>query len=112
MLTFRWVDWSDTRWLKAGRASRFFLRSVACGLDPVVQSVLCDGTATNYHLNGVLRADFSVRRFFLVAAFAAVPVERIHLEVMRDDRLLRHGAPGVKAVRNQAPCPRTPLRID
>ena len=31
--SWRWTNWSDTRWVKAGRCARRFLLSLSCGID-------------------------------------------------------------------------------
>ena len=88
---FRWFDWSDSRWLRAGKASRYYIRSLACGLQGAVRAVSGDAHASKYHLNGHSRSTFAVRRFFCIAGVAALPADCVHVELMADDRLLRRG---------------------
>ena len=42
LYTFRWFEWSDSRWLRAGKASRFYFRSLACGVEAAVKAVAED----------------------------------------------------------------------
>lgn len=91
LVCFKWFDWSDTRWLKVGKAARFYLRSLACGLDCVVRLVSEDAKCSKFHLNGHQRSGFEVRRFLFVAAISAHAVEPVLSELMSDDRLLRSG---------------------
>ena len=41
MYSFRWLVWSLTRWCRAGRCARWFLRSKSMGLDAVVGACFC-----------------------------------------------------------------------
>lgn len=91
LMCLRWFDWSDTRWLKVGKAARFYLRSLACGAEGLVRLVTDDASCSNFHLNGHQRSTAEVRRFFFVAAMSAHAVEPVLSELMSDDRLLRNG---------------------
>ena len=88
----RWLDWSDTRWLRSGRCARYFLRSALVGVDYLVDLCLADTTCSHYFLKCFDKATFSVRRFFAVAAVASLPAEAVHCKIMADDRFLKFGA--------------------
>lgn len=48
----RWVGWSETRCARFGRAGRFFLRSLATGIDEAVAQCFADESCSNYNLGG------------------------------------------------------------
>lgn len=41
LFCLRWLDWGDTRWLRCGRSSRYYLRSIIVGLDGLIALCLC-----------------------------------------------------------------------
>ena len=59
---FRWLKWSRSRWCRAGRAGRFFLRSLALGISPLVQEVFDDPAVSNYLLTGFRRCTMEIKR--------------------------------------------------
>lgn len=93
LLCLRWLDWSDTRWLRSGRSARYYMRSILVGLDALVSVCLADPRCSHLHLSRhASKSTFTVRRFFAVAAVASLPPEALHAKGMADDRFLRFGA--------------------
>ena len=84
---FRWFNWSDTRWVKSGKASRKYLRSEACGVKGAVE-VLASCTSERHHIGGYRKGSRDVRVFFCCAAFCTLPAERVLWELLTDDRIL------------------------
>ena len=93
---WRWTNWSDTRWMKAGKSGRRFLLSLECGLAGQVEHILEDPNVMPYRLHGFKRATVDVKLFFLTCSFCAVPCEEALINVCADDRTLRH-AQSIKA---------------
>ena len=85
----QWVSFSLTRWVKVGRSARLFFRSLASGVEGLVDMCRQDPAISMYHMNGFSRAKFNERRYLCIAAFSSFPVESCLSEVMSDDRCLR-----------------------
>lgn len=93
LFCLRWLDWSDTRWLRSGRSSRYYLRSILVGLDAFVKIVLGDQRYSHLYLAGhATKSIYAIRRFFAVAAVASLPAEALHIRLMTDDKFLSYGA--------------------
>lgn len=88
---FRWFDWSDTRWIRSGRSSRFYLRSLMGGAEGSLEIVKRFQGASHEHLGGHARSDDKVRAFFAVAAVCSRPAEASNLMLLEDDRFFRFG---------------------
>lgn len=88
----RWLNWSDTRWVRVVRCGRYCLRSLVVGVDGVAQLCFADEHVSRWHLNGFRRGTPQVRRYCIVAACAACPAESVLLQLLTDDRLLRRPA--------------------
>ena len=89
---WRLFDWADTRWLRSGRASRFYIRAKSAGMGFALLHVLDDPWAAKQYLLLHGRPSQDVLKMFVVAAFASVPAEAPHLQLLIDDRFLRFGA--------------------
>ena len=87
--TYRWVRWTTSRWCTAGRAGRFWVRSVALGLDNAVSCLLKDETTPTPLLSGYKRCDAKVRKLLTLVAVSAIPSERMLISLLTDDRFLR-----------------------
>ncbi len=85
----RWINWSDTRWARFGRAGKLYVRSLCTGIDASVQQCLADPSCSSYHLTGYSRASSEVRFLLSISAFSAAPCEYFVLQMLIDDRLLR-----------------------
>lgn len=85
---FRWLQWSTSRWCRAGRAGRFFLRSLAAGDDGVVKECLRDHECSNYLLNGYKRSSVEIRRMLAIVSFSSRCAEPLLLDLLKDDRML------------------------
>lgn len=48
----RWNLWSDTRWVKASKSGRFYLRSLCVGIDQLFKICIGDPSCSNYLLTG------------------------------------------------------------
>jgi len=87
--SLRFYGWSLTRWVKAGRCGRCFMRALAMGLDGLWALTAADNAVSCYHLHLFDKADFNVRRMLAVLAVSAFPAEAVLLQVLIDDRLLK-----------------------
>lgn len=92
---WRWVPWSDTRWVRAGRSAKYYLRSLVTGIEGHVKLCLSDPVMSNYHLQGHNRCTVDIKLFFGVCSVCSVPAEQVLLELLQDDRLLRR-APQIR----------------
>ena len=88
--SFKWVDWSDTRWVRVGECARRFVRSLAVGIDGAVRVCQDDDTTSNETLSSYSRSTPVVRKYLAVAATSACPVEAALLRLLKDDRTLRY----------------------
>ena len=88
----KWVDFSETRWVKVGSAGRLYLRSLLVGIDGLVQLTEQNDAICKWHLNGYRNyGSPDVRLYLATAALAARPSESVLVDLMEDDRyLLRH----------------------
>ena len=77
-----------TRWGSIGPSSRRYFRSLACGVDGLMEVAKSDEDIGMFHLNGYFTASLQHKRFLLVASFAAVPSEAFTMAMLEDDRLL------------------------
>ena len=88
-----WINWSETRWCKIKRSSRYFLRTLAIGVQGLVRIVLDDPCACKTHLkNWFSYSTTAVKRYFIIASCSSDIPEAILFELMKDDRFLRFGA--------------------
>ena len=89
---FRWFHWSSSRWLRCGRAARFYSRSLICGVDGMVRVVKGDPVAVKTFLPSHERSTPAIREFFVIAGMSAPASEKVLLQQSIDDRLFRFGA--------------------
>lgn len=92
LYSLQWVSFSLTRWVKVGHSARLFFRSLACGVEGLVELCRQDTAVSMYHMNGFSRAKESERLNLAVAAFCSNPCETWLAEVMSADRVLRRSA--------------------
>eukprot|EP00969_Alexandrium_andersonii_P150405 6650993-Alexandrium_andersonii.AAC.1 len=79
---YRWLQWSETRWCRVGKAARFYVRSLAVGVDGAVGIVLEDSFASKFNIHGHKRSVFAVRRYLAIASLAPVPAESCLLQLL------------------------------
>ena len=60
---WRWLSWSDTRWVRAGRSARYYLRSLAAGIAGQAALCLSDPHVSSYHLKGHNSSTVAIKRF-------------------------------------------------
>ena len=92
LYAFRWVQWSSSRWCKAGRSARFYFRSAALGIDGAVEECFQDADCSNYRLTGYRRSSQPVRMMLGIVAFSARCAEPLLFDLLKDDRFLRRTA--------------------
>ena len=90
MVCRRWLKWSLTRWARSGRAGRFLIRSVVCGIDSHVELVLRDPHVSSSYLSGWKKTTSEHLMLLGVAAIANKPFELFIIAMLTDDRLLLH----------------------
>ena len=88
----RWSKWSLTRWGRAGRCTRFLLRSLVTGVSGAVGQILDDETAADTNLAGFAKLSDEVRMFVAVMAVGMKAVEGLILSLLCDDRLFLRSA--------------------
>ena len=72
---FTFQTYVSTRWCGIGPSSRLYMRSVSCGLTPLVLACEADGVDMTY-LHGHTKASGDIRRFIAIAAIGSFPAER------------------------------------
>ena len=87
--SFKWVNWSDTRWVKMAKSARLFMRSLAIGIEGAVAMSMADSRASNDKLASWPRNTPIVRKYLAVAATSAGPLEAVLFQLLKDDRMLR-----------------------
>ena len=74
-----------------GRCGRLFLRSLAIGVDEIVNIAQRSDAICGWHLNGYNRkCSAAVRKYLAVAALTGRPSESLLINLMKDDRFLKH----------------------
>lgn len=86
---WHWATWSDTRWVRAGRRARFYLKSLATGIAGEVRLCMDHPRISKYHMQGHTRCTPGATAFFATCSVCSVPPERILVDILRDDRLLK-----------------------
>ena len=71
------------------------------GIESQVALCLSDPDVNNYHLSGHKSYNVAIKRFFGICSVVAIPAERVLLELLKDDRLLRR-AEEMKGIVNDA----------
>ena len=92
MYGFHWLTFSETRLGKIGPCGRRWMLSCSLGLDECFREAIQENTTSRYYASGYLSADFEVRRWLVIAGFAALPVESMVLELLEDDRFFLRAA--------------------
>ena len=87
--SFKWVDWSGTRWVRMAKSARLFMRSLAVGISGVVEANRADSRSTNETLASWARNTAFVRKYMAVAVTCAGPAEAVQFQILKDDRMLR-----------------------
>ena len=95
----RFIDWSETRWVKVGRSGRYYMRARAVGVTELVGVVRSDPSfsMTMAQLNGFSRVTMEIDRFLCRCAFSVYASESAYLRIMEDDRWLR-AMPELKSI--------------
>ena len=85
----KWIDFSETRWVKVGQSGRLYLRSELVGIDGLVKLTEQNDAICKWHLNGYrTHGKPSVRLYLATSALAARPSESVLLDLLEDDRFL------------------------
>ena len=90
MYSLKLDRFSDSRWCTLGRSCRQLVLGQLLGVDGLVQAVLSDPQASDYHLGGYRRKTDKMMHFCCLAAFASVPCDRLLADLMKDDRIVLH----------------------
>jgi len=86
----QWVNWSDARWGKISPSGRLFTRSIATGVGSQVNEFLRKKTGSKSGMPGFTKIGYAERLLMAVAVFSADSIEKLIIELLKDDRLLRY----------------------
>ena len=93
MYSMRFVKFSDSRWCTLGRCCRVLAFGSRLGLEDLAVSVLDDPKVTlDCRLRGFKKFQGRVKYFVALAAMCSYPCDVLLSELVKDDRLLLHGA--------------------
>jgi hypothetical protein len=87
LAVWRFVKFSDSRWITVGRSARTMVAAHLMGLQSVVEAVLRDPRQLKYHLNGYTKLGQSEREFLAQAALSPYPADSLLAELLEDDRV-------------------------
>lgn len=87
MGVWRFVTFSESRWLTLGRGARSLIASHLTGLFSLLDFCRQRG-CSEFHIHGVDRCTGPVRTMFAVAAMASSVPESVLAEVLEDDRVM------------------------
>ena len=85
-----WWNWSETRWCAVKCSSRKMLRSEVVGIRHVVRMLQGKRDTANSYINGYARFTEECRFYLCVAACSSQPAEAVHMQMLKDNRLLKH----------------------
>ena len=85
-------NWSETRWCAVKYSSRKMLRSEVCGMSHMVTMLQGNPDKANSYINGYARLTEAGRFYLCLAACNSQAPEVVHLELLKDNRFLRHVA--------------------
>ena len=87
LFRLRFQKFSDTRWAAVGARLRMLTLALSVGLERMVELVVADEDAYGYHIGGFKKLEErGVRVYIAIAAVASLPLERVSLKLMYDDR--------------------------
>lgn len=88
----RWVKFSRTRWAGVGKPARYYVRSLAFGLEGLIGACARDKDVSFQDLGGYgPRATHDVKLYMVVTCLATYPCESVLLDILEDDRVFRNG---------------------
>ena len=89
LMIYKFLQFSDGRWMSFGKSIRPIVSGWSLGLDHLVQMILADASIHPF-IGGFRRLieKPDVRRFSLVAGISAVSLDRVYEIILKDDRLL------------------------
>ena len=91
---WRFIVFSESRWLKAGLSCRFLLASQLLGLDHMVSFTLALPQVSGFYLNGFSRLHCRWKLIVKIALVSLVP-DAAHIMLFQDARVALH-APEIK----------------
>eukprot|EP00928_Gymnodinium_smaydae_P100190 TRINITY_DN9770_c0_g3_i2.p1 TRINITY_DN9770_c0_g3~~TRINITY_DN9770_c0_g3_i2.p1 ORF type:complete len:527 (+),score=53.94 TRINITY_DN9770_c0_g3_i2:37-1581(+) len=83
----KWHKFSETRWVNVRESTALLFRSLAVGVEGLVDVCKRDKRIATDDLNGFGRCSMEVRRYAAVACLAVYPTESFLRELMVDDRV-------------------------
>ena len=89
LISMRWIQFVQTRWVKSTIATRLLTRSLLAGVDGLIAMVHANDKIGEDDFHGVSRLQYGVRRWAVVNSLGTLPSKNFLVEILRDDRLLR-----------------------
>ena len=87
MSVWRFIKFTESRWLTVGTSLRKITAAILCGIDSLVGEIYKDKRASKFYLNGFKRLRGMHRQFAVRAALVSYVPESVQVELMRDSRV-------------------------
>ena len=89
---FRFIRFSDSRWLTVGASCRILVAGHLLGLDDLVEEIIDNPDASKYYLGGYRRmsSEPNRKRFVVEAAFTSRAIDGVMSSIMDDSRVARN----------------------
>jgi hypothetical protein len=85
--TWRFVPFSDSRWVTVGRGCRTFTMAFATGITFLVQKVIASPSANKFYLQGFQKLNSQIREFVVLAPVCSYPSGSLLSDLLEDDRI-------------------------
>ena len=86
---WRFVKFSDSRWVTIGRSARTMVAAYLTGIESLVQELLDDRSQTKHYINGFKKVGQAEKRFLCQVALGSYPSDGVLQELLEDDRVCR-----------------------
>ena len=84
---WKFVRWSESRFLTVGRSSRTMVASFLTGIEDMVTFICKDTNASRYYINGFGRLTATRKQFLAECAFVSRVTDGVLAEIMEDPRV-------------------------
>ena len=89
MAVWRFVKFSDSRWLTLGTSARTVVAALLTGIESLVQMIMRDKRCSKFYIRGFGRLTASRKAFLVKAAIVSRVSEGAQLILMEDSRVVR-----------------------
>ena len=89
MAVWRFVKFSESRWLTVGTSARTVIAAVLTGIEDLIGTITKDPKASKFYLRGFQRLTTPRKQFLVSAAVSSRIPESVQCELMEDSRVAR-----------------------